>query len=388
MQPRPTFDDAPPEGHINFGVGQPSADLLPVQLIEAASTDFLRSAQPYDFNYGERQGDFGFREALADFLSRHYGQPARAESLLVTSGNSQALSFVCTQLTRPGDTVFVEEPSYFLAFNILRDHGLRLVGIPIDENGMDMEQLEAALQLHKPVLVYTIPSYNNPTGHCMSAARRHRLAKLSLQHDFVIAADEVYQLLHYYDPPPIAFGSLAEQQGDEGSIVSMGSFSKILAPGLRLGWIQSAPNLIRRLMANGVISSGGSLSHFSSQVVRHAITLGLQDQHLAHLRQVYRSRVEAMDQALRQHLGDVARWKKPQGGYFFWLEMPAGFDAKAMRQKAPSFKTGLQAGSVFSSQGNFSNFIRLSFAHYNEEQIAEGIARIADLLSTSGSPAV
>jgi 2-aminoadipate transaminase len=236
------------------------------------------------------------------------------------------------------------------------------------------------LQLHKPTLVYTIPSYNNPTGYSMSAARRQRLVELSLQHNFVIAADEVYQLLHYFEPPPIAFGSLAEQQGEEGSIVSLGSFSKILAPGLRLGWIQSPANLTRRLMANGVISSGGSLSHFSSLVVRHAINLGLQDQHLQHLRSVYRARVEAMDQALRQHLGDVARWQKPQGGYFFWLEMPAGFDAVAMRLKAPSFKTGLQAGSVSSSQGNFSNFIRLSFAHYNEEQIAEGVARIADLI--------
>jgi len=376
-----TFDDAPPPGHINFGVGQPSADLLPLQLIKAASADFLRSAQPFDFNYGERQGDLGFREALADFLSRHYGQPARAESLLVTSGNSQALAFVCTQLTRPGDTVFVEEPSYFLAFNILRDHGLKLVGIPIDENGMDMEQLEAALQHHKPSLVYTIPSYNNPTGHSMSAARRQRLAELSRQHDFVIAADEVYQLLHYYDPPPIAFGSLAEQQGDEGSIVSMGSFSKILAPGLRLGWIQGSKNLIRRLMANGVISSGGSLSHFSSLVVRHAINLGLQDQHLQHLKSAYRARVEAMDRALTHHFGDVARWQKPLGGYFFWLEMPEGFDAAAMRQKAPSFKTGFSAGPVFSSEGQFSNFIRLSFAHYNEVQIAEGIGRVARLVS-------
>lgn len=381
MQPRPTFDDAPPPGHIHFGVGQPSEDLLPVDLIAEASADLMRQARPYDFNYGVRQGDLRFREALADFLSRNYGQPARADSLMVTAGNSQALALVCTQLTRPGDTVFVEEPSYFLAFNILRDHGLKLVGIPIDANGMVMEQLETALQQHKPTLVYTIPSYNNPTGYSMSAARRQRLVELSLQHDFVIAADEVYQLLHYFDPPPVSFGSLAEQLGDEGKIVSMGSFSKILAPGLRLGWIQSSSRLIKQLMTDGVVSSGGSLSHFSSQVVRHAITLGLQDQHLLHLRQAYRSRLEAMDQALQQHLGGIARWRKPGGGYFFWLEMPEHFDAVATRQKAPSFQTGFSAGPVFSSRGQYGNFIRLSFAHYNEEQIAEGIARIARLVN-------
>jgi DNA-binding transcriptional MocR family regulator len=378
-----TFDDAPPPGHINFGVGQPSADLLPVQLIEQASADFLRAAQPFEFNYGERQGDRRFRESLAAFLSRHYGLPALSESLLVTAGNSQALAFVATQLTRPGDTVFVEEPSYFLAFNILRDHGVKLVGIPVDENGMIIEQLEAELQAHKPSLVYTIPSYHNPTGRCMSTARRHRLVELSLEHGFVVAADEVYQLLHYYEPPPVAFGSLAEQQGGDGSIVSMGSFSKILAPGLRLGWIQTSEPLLQRLMANGVVSSGGSLSHFSSQVVRHAIDLGLQDQHLEHLRKTYRERVEAMDRALHKHLGHLAHWHKPEGGYFFWLEMPEDFDAAAMRILAPNFKTGFQAGSISSTKGQFSNCIRLSFAHYNEEQICDGICRVAELISSN-----
>jgi DNA-binding transcriptional MocR family regulator len=218
----------------------------------------------------------------------------------------------------------------------------------------------------------------------MSAARRQRLAELSLEYEFVIAADEVYQLLHYFEPPPVAFGSLAEQQGDESRIVSMGSFSKILAPGLRLGWIQSSASLIGRLMTDGVVSSGGSLSHFSSQVVRHAITLGLQDQHLLHLREVYRGRVEAMDRALHQHLGDVASWQKPQGGYFFWLELSPDFDALDLRARAPSFKTGLQAGPVFSATGQFRNCIRLSFSHYSPEQIQEGVARLAMLFASPG----
>ena len=375
-----TFDEAPPAGHVNFGVGQPSADLLPVALIRAATETFLRDAHPLNLNYGVKQGDAAFRQSLAGFLSRHYGAVARPESLFVTTGNSHALDLVCTVFTQAGDTVFVEEPSYFLAFQIFRDHGLNIVSIPVDEHGMDVVQLEAELARVKPSLLYTIPSYANPSGQTMSEARRQRLLELSSEHGFVIAADEVYQMLWYEQAPPIAFGSLAETQGKQGTVVSLGSFSKILAPGLRLGWIQTAPNLLQRLMANGVVSSGGSLNHFTSQVVRHAIDLGLQDQHLQSLRRAYGSRLNAMDQALHEHLAGMARWRRPRGGYFFWLELPRIGDTRSLRKLAGEYQTGFQPGPVFSNRGSLQNWMRLSFAHYPEAEIAGGVSRLAALL--------
>lgn len=375
-----TFDGAPPPGHINFGVGQPSADLLPVDLVRTAGQDFLSMAQPLELNYGVLQGDLRFRESLANFLSRNYGAPARPESLFLTAGNSQALDFVCTQFTRAGDTVFVEEPSYFLAFQVFRDHGLKVVGIPVDGNGMDIGRLEAELARVKPALVYTIPSYLNPGGQILSAARRQRLVELSQEHGFLIVADEVYQLLSYYEPPPPALGSIAEQQGDDGTILSLGSFSKILAPGLRLGWIQTSHKLMERMLDSGMLNSGGTFNHFTSHVVRHAIDLGLQDRHLAWLRTVYRGRVEAMDRALHEHLGGLASWTRPQGGYFFWLELPPGTDTGTMRGKAAECRTGFQPGSLFSSQGGLENCLRLSFAHYNEADIATGVERLASVL--------
>jgi DNA-binding transcriptional MocR family regulator len=206
-----TFDEAPPSGHINFAVGQPSADLLPVELIRTAAEGFLRHAHPLNMNYGVKQGDAAFRQSLADFLTRHYGVATQPESLFVTAGSSHALDLVCTVFTQAGDTVFVEEPSYHLAFQIFRDHGLNIVGIPVDEHGMGIEKLQVQLALVKPALVYTIPSFSNPTGQSLSDARRKRLMDLSVQHDFVIAADEVYQLLWYHHAPPTAFGSLADK---------------------------------------------------------------------------------------------------------------------------------------------------------------------------------
>jgi DNA-binding transcriptional MocR family regulator len=205
--------------------------------------------------------------------------------------------------------------------------------------------------------------------------------ELSREHGFVIAADEVYQLLWYYRAPPTAFGSMA--QGDQGTILSLGSFSKILAPGLRLGWIQTTPDLMEKLLANGVVSSGGSLNHFTSQVVHHAIDLGLQDEHLHKLRSAYRGQLEAMDQALHEQLADMAQWQKPQGGYFFWLQLPQIEDTRPLRKRAEKYQTGFQPGPVFSSHDRLHRHIRLSFAHYREDEIITGISRLAALLRNS-----
>ncbi len=136
-----TFDEAPPKGTINFGIGQPSADLLPLSIIQQTSSAFLEDAHPLDLNYGPSAGDTRFTKTLAEFLTREYGAPTESISLMVTNGNSQALDFICTVFTKPGDTVFVEEPSYFLAFQILADHGLTVVGIPIDEGIINAQRV-------------------------------------------------------------------------------------------------------------------------------------------------------------------------------------------------------------------------------------------------------
>lgn len=370
-----TFDGAPPPGTINLGIGQPSADLLPVDLIATASASFFSEAQPFELNYGVMQGDERFLTSLAAFLTKGYGCPVSADELFVTGGNSQAMDFVSTVFAKAGDTVFVEEPCYFLAFQIFRDHGLNIVGIPVDDDGISIEHLKKALAEHKPAFLYTIPSYHNPGGQCLTEARRKELVALSKQHDFLIVADEVYQLLHYYDPPPPAFGTMIASD----TVLSLGSFAKILAPGMRLGWIQTSKKLRDRILANGFVNSGGSINHMSSHIVRHAINLGLQESHVDRLRITYRGRVEAMDDTLHRYLDGIATWQKPQGGYFFWLTLAEGQDSGPLREKAKDLQTGFQAGSVFSSQGRLKNCIRLSFAHYQEDDIVEGVRRMRPL---------
>jgi DNA-binding transcriptional MocR family regulator len=370
-----TFEGQPPEGTINFGVGQPSPDLLPIDLVQKASEDFFRVGQPLDLNYGVLQGDQRYCDSLATFLTNNYGKPVDADSLFLTGGSSQALDLICSHLSKPGDTIIVEEPCYFLAFQIFADHGLNIVGVPMDDDGLDIEALELVLATTKPALLYTIPSYQNPGGQTMSAARRKRLVELSQEHDFLILADEVYQLLSYYDSPPDALGTML----DSGTVLSVGSFSKILAPGLRLGWIQTSNERVKRLTQIGAINSGGSLNHFTSHIVRHAIDMGLQQAHLEKLRRTYRGRVEAMDAALKEHLSDYITWTRPNGGYFFWLKLNQDTSAQELRHKARELEVGFQAGELFSSSNGMKNCLRLSFAYYNEEDIREGIARLKPL---------
>jgi DNA-binding transcriptional MocR family regulator len=376
-----SFDGEPPAGVINLGIGQPSADLLPVELLRRASEDYYSVANPRELNYGEKQGDIRFRESLADFLSHEYRVDTGPESLMLSCGNSQALDFICERFTKPGDTVFVEEPTYFLAFQIFRDHGLNIVPIAMDQDGLVIEALEQALKTTSPALLYTIPSFSNPGGQTLSASRRMRLVDPSREHDFIIAADEVYQMLSYFGEVPPALGTMI----DRGNVLSMGTFSKIMAPALRLGWIQAPDHLMEIALDSGWVNSGGAVNHVTSHIVRHAIDMGLQTSFVEQLRNRYRDRVLAMDAALREHMSGQARWVRPEGGYFFWLQVDDSIDVVDMRKRSFDHGVGFQPGEGFTSTGDCGNFIRLSFAHYNETDIYSAVDRLAGMLKGQGS---
>jgi 2-aminoadipate transaminase len=366
------FDGAPEHGTINFSVGQPSADLLPLALLRTAGERFFASAEPLELNYGQRPGDVRFRTALADFLGKSTGAPVDPDSLMLTAGISQALDFVCGRFTRPGDIVFVEEPSYPYSFPIFRDHGLEIFGVRVDGAGMDVDVLERELAKRRPKLVYTIPAFHNPTGQVLDRARREQLIQLSREHGFIIVADEAYQLLHH-GAPPLSFGAL----GGDGNVLSLGTFSKILAPGLRLGWIQATPDLMTTLLASGALVSGGNFNHFTSHLVRQLLESGELAIFVTGLRASYAERAQAMDTALKKHFSSIARWRKPGGGYFFWLELAEGTDAGAFEAAARDARTGFLPGAACSMSGGLRHCLRLSFAHYSVPEIHEGIGRLA-----------
>jgi len=240
-----------------------------------------------------------------------------------------------------------------------------------------MDTLEEKLTEHKPAFVYTIPAFHNPSGVTLSASRRERLVHLSEKHRFLILADEVYHLLAYTvtPPPPMI------TYDNTGTVLSLGSFSKILAPGLRLGWIQAKPVLVNRLIQSGLLESGGGLNPFTSSLVQSALELGLQRDHLAYLKRVYRLRSKSLITALNDLLPPSVTFTEPGGGFFIWLRLPDGVDTEALRIAARQQGVHFQPGPRFSSGRGLQNYLRLSFVYYDIEELREGSKRLASVLA-------
>ncbi len=359
-------------GNIDFGNGQPSLSLLPLDALRIASDDCLSRGDSTLLQYGADQGDAPFRMALAEFLSRRYGTAIDPRQLMVSASASQALDLACARFTKPGDTIFVEEPTYFLALHVFRDHGLKVVGIPIDGDGIRIDALQDALNKHDPALLYTIPSFQNPSGTTMSAARREQLMTISREHDLLIVADEVYHLLDFGVAPPLPLAARV----DSARVLSLGSFSKICAPGLRLGWIHGAAPLLDTLMDSGLIQSGGGLNPFVAGVMRSMLDLGLADECLDSLRRVYAERSASLCRALRDAFPDAVI-VEPQGGYFVWMQLPSEIVASRLQPIAAEEGVTFHSGARFVSREGFTNFVRLSFAHYDTLTLVDGVQRMA-----------
>jgi DNA-binding transcriptional MocR family regulator len=369
----------PPEDFIDLGIGNPDNSLLPLNLLQRSVDSFFTTEDKRPLQYGYAQGDGYFREALGNYLSKAYGMVVDPSLLFVTTGASPALDLLCSLFTQPDDIVFVEEPTYFLALRIFNDHRLKVVPIPRNDDDLFIEILEKkAIELN-PKLIYIIPTFQNPSGHTFSERQREKIISLAQRRNIILVADEVYHLLAYDQLPPKPLAAYAESVEQ---IISVNSFSKILAPGIRLGWIQAHTNIINRLVDSGLLESGGGLSPFSSALIRHLIESGDLEENIKNLRQEYSIRLDAMGVAILRYLPE-SRWVLPQGGFFFWIRLP-GIDGTELRNRAKKHKVGLRQGQLFSSQRGLKEFIRLSFCFYPPNEIDEGIFRLNKCLKSLG----
>jgi DNA-binding transcriptional MocR family regulator len=364
---------------IDLARGHPSDDLLPLAALrEAARTGLASDASR--LQYGAERGSRAFRERLAELLGTVGGQEADPARLQVTSGASQALDLLCTLHARPGDVVLVEDPSYHLALRIFADHRLAVVGLEADAHGVRPDALASALArpdvAERARLLYLIPRFGNPTGASLDAGRATEVADIAARAGLTVVADEVYRLLGFAgEAPP----SLATPERPH--VLALQSFSKVLAPGLRLGWIEGDPARLDAVEASGLLQSGGGLAPLAEALVGELLASGEALRHLERLRSVYEARAAALTDALATELPE-ARFGRPAGGYFVWAHLP-GLDADALLDVAEPAGVRFAPGRRFRPDGRPDDHLRLSFSHHPPERLREAVRRLAGAVASA-----
>lgn len=366
---------------IRLNKGHPTPRLLPVDEIRAAFASLPDERTVAMLKYpGGGGGDRPFRAALAEFLTRRYGFPVAVDELIATSGISLSLAMACQLFAATGDAIVCSDPTYFLAHGVFASARLDVRGVAIDDAGLRVdileEQLEAGL---RPTLVYCIPSFHNPTGVNLAPERAERLVELAERYDFLVVADEPYSLLHFDpDPPPC----MMSYDRGRGRVLALGSFTKILAPGLRAGWVHGAPALIERFLGHGALVSGGALSPPAYAAIQTLLASGFLDRNVDALRAVYGQRAEVLADSLRAHLLDV-RFVQPRGGYFFWLDMGARRDCRQLARVALERGVEITPGSRCAVSRDLGRYIRLCFALHESDELRLGVIRLAEAMAVS-----
>jgi GntR family transcriptional regulator/MocR family aminotransferase len=355
---------------ISFGEGLGATELFPVDGFRKALQTVLRRDGSKALDYGDRAGYPPLRATIAQIMTSQ-GIPTHSDHVLVTSGSHQALAMVAWLLLRPGDVVLVESPTYAGAIDLFRAMNVRLLGIPVDEQGMQVEQVEDALRTARPRLVYTIPTFHNPTGVCLSGARRHHLVALASRYNVPILEDDFAGDLRYEGRMRPALRTL----DPKGDVIYVSTFSKVLMPTLRVGFLIAAGPVFERLLAYKRFSDLAT-SNLMQRALEAYITVGRYKAHLRRACREYRRRRDAMLAALTRHAPAEARWIPPQGGLFLWLQLPDGLSANELYPTAVEEGVSFAPGSLFFPGQREQSYLRLNFVSHPPDVIEEGVKRL------------
>jgi len=357
---------------ISFAGGLPAPELFPAELIADA---FARALAPTvaarALQYSSTEGDSQLRALLAERF-RGRGLPAAAGEILVTTGSQQALGLIAAVLLDPGDVVLVESPSYLAALQCFGFAGAQIVPIACDEQGLDPEGLPAAIAEHKPKFLYVVPTFQNPTGRTLPAARRARLAEIAAEHGLWIIEDDPYGELRYDGEPLAPIGSHA---GAADRTVTISSLSKVLAPGLRIGWLR-APDAILGPLTIAKQAADLHTSTVDQLAARTSLEAADLDAHIAGLCDEYRRRRDALLGGLAHALPEGSTFNRPDGGMFVWARLPPGWDAAQLLRTALHHDVAFVPGFPFFAREPDERTLRLSFTAHVPGEIAEGLARL------------
>ncbi|MEK7317554.1 MAG: PLP-dependent aminotransferase family protein [Pseudomonadota bacterium] len=370
---------------ISFAGGYPSAALFDVEGIGAASAQALRERPAECLQYGATEGTPALRKALAALMAER-GAAVAMDELLITSGSQQGFDFLVRALVEPGSLVLVEEPTYSATLQALRLAGADVRGVPSDHDGMNVDALEAMLANApaRPRMIYTVPTFANPTGATLSPARRLQLLELVARHEIVLVEDDPYGALSFDGPPPPSLLALCDQvSGARPWLVHLASLSKTLAPGLRLGWMVAAPEIVRRAVIAKQVSDLCT-PPWLQLTAAHYLQAGNLPGQIAREVAVYRDKRDRLTTALHQAFGTRIRFADPAGGMFLWVSVDGIDDAAALLPHAIAEKVLFVPGTGFYAERRARPAFRLSFVGADPAQIEEGVARLARAAARAG----
>jgi 2-aminoadipate transaminase len=357
---------------VRFAMGASGDDLMPVKLFDR----YYGQPAPGKYAYGATDGEPELIEQVLALLHQQ-GIASSAERIIVTTGGMQGLDLACKLFVDPGDLVVVEGPTYTNGNSTALSYGAELLEAPLDEDGLVVERLPELVDRagRTPKAIYTIPTFQNPSGATLSRARREQLLDLAERWQAVVIDDDPYAMLRFAGEDVPGFAQLAP---DHPLVFSIRTFSKILAPGLRVGWVDADPGL-RQLLINAKQAMDTCTNVPAQRMVARFLKDGHLDTHLARIKGLYRARKDAMRASLRKHFGDGVHSTDPDGGFFLWLTFArtyAGLDTQKLFEPALRHGVAYIPGPAFSAAGSFSDALRLCFAASAPERIEEGVARL------------
>ncbi|MBX3080247.1 MAG: PLP-dependent aminotransferase family protein [Anaerolineae bacterium] len=382
---QPDLPQGTAEGTISLLFGHPDPSTLLTPAMRDALNSAMNSPQFYGaFQYGPEQGTRALIKYLVDKLNREQQLGVQTENVMITAGSTGALDMVTRLFAPPNSIVLVEAPSYADSLHVLRDHHVRLRGIPMDDQGLivtELERILAELNVANdlPIMLYTIPNYHNPTGITLAESRRVEILNLADRYGFLIVEDDVYHDLGFESTVPSSFYALA----DGKSVLSIGSFSKTFAPGLRVGWLVADKNIIDQCVNCGVLQMGGGSNPFSAQVIAEFCSKGYLEPHIETLRAIYKQRCEAALTALSRYMPSDVRWTHPRGGFFLWLTLPPTVLASEVKRVANERGLNFALGEgFFIDPADGRHNLRIAFSFAALPDLERGLELLAQVIET------
>jgi 2-aminoadipate transaminase len=367
-------------GMISFAGGLPASETFPVKELEEISCEMLRQRGATALQYGTTEGEAPLREEISKWMM-HEKSTVKPENILVTAGSQQGLDIVSKVFLDPRDIVIVELPSYIGGLQAFAAYRAKMIGVPQDEHGMRMDMLEKVLarlakRKKKPKFIYVVPDFQNPSGVTLTLERRKKLLELAYRYEIPILEDSPYRDLRFKGESVPAIYSLDKEK----QVIALGTFSKILCPGLRLAWIMAPSEWMDRMVV-AKQSMDLCCPTYNQLIVAEFMKRGLMQRQVESIRTLYSKKLEAMLTALKKHMPKGVKWTHPEGGLFLWVKLPKNMSANDLLPKAIENKVAYVVGTAFHCNGKGQNTMRLNFSYPTEQQIDEGIQRLAKIIT-------